>query len=57
MSQQSRPTRDLYEKLATGGEAPLEGLAGRGTETKELPETADADLAVQAVVAPGLPPR
>ena len=57
VSQLSRSAGDLYERLATRGEAPVAGLAGRGTETKELPETADADLALQAVVAPGLPSR
>jgi len=55
--QLSRSAGDLYERLATRSEAPIAELAGRGTETKELPETADADLALQAARTPGLPLR
>lgn len=48
---------DLYQRLAVHPISPMRHVAGRGTETRELPETSDSDLLHATGHAAGLPAR
>lgn len=48
---------DLYQRIASCPKTPMPYVAGRGTETRELPETSDSDLLQVTCHAAGLPAR
>jgi hypothetical protein len=48
---------DLYQRLAVHSTSPMRLIAGRGTETRETPETSDSDIFHVISHAAGLPAR